>query len=754
MHQYLIPGIIVTSVMIAGGASRGAQLAGVGGLPGFRVRSDFTAGLNANRGWAGALNENPSVNADQPFRLRFEVEGASAATSGRRFQLQYRRNQEPWANVEAHDFPHPKRDLTLRFVSAASGAAPEGWRAAQGNADGMRIAAAGQVKVLRAETGRQPLVGLYAPPWEPTELAVAFRLPSGNRTGVGFVFSHIDSGNHGSVFLDPAAGTIRVSRRVHGTESVITERKAAIAVGEWLQIEVQTENGKVRVNFQNGTVDFTADYRVAAPSDSVGFQVPAASAVEFRQFGIAGVPQTPRVSIVACPAYANGAATTDLLQGSTAGFRAGAGVQLAERTPPWSGGGVHGEFEWALVVRRFADGAVINEEGDTFEFRMTDAGAPVASRHPVLRLAIPAGHVGGTFIENPGRIGPWQAANGDLYFMMEPAETHNVFMMIKSTDGGRSWREVDGANRPRTGDLESVDARQVGHTIHILHQVTRSARYHSFRTSDHPTQPDTWAVRDEIAGQVRAIAQMATMVARSDGSLVAFYLGQAKVHSSVRSPSGMWGQVQTLDPDMGPNQGGPQAVVGANDVIHLAYYGTDGTIWYRRFMRDGSLTPRQQLATGAGTSRAEYGAVLPLVYIPKSNTVVIIYRLDNGSLWERRVVDHGPPTPAVRMTDRLVVTDAVDSQQAGADAVLDGETVHVLFIEKSSRSIFSTNDRGGWQPAKLLVGGIKGSWVRGNVYRGKDGATVYGYVYDAGSDGGAGLNRYAELGLHEAAVRR
>ena len=424
-------------------------------------------------------------------------------------------------------------------------------------------------------------------------------------------------------------------------------------------------------------------------------------------------------------------------------------MTLADRTPSWSGGRAHGEFEWALVVRRFADGAVTNDEGDRFEFRMVDGtGVPKGpSRHPMLRLAIPPGHVGGTFVETPGRIGPWQASNGDLYFIMEPAETSNLFMMVKSTDHGRTWREVDGTNRPPIRDLEAVDARQVGDTIHILHEVSRSARYHSFRTSDHRPQPDSWAVRGELVADVAPVAQAAALEVRSDGSLVAFYVGPTRIHYSIRSPAGGWTKERVIDADVPPNLAGPQAVRGANDTVHLAYYGTDGTIWYRRLRPDGTLTAREQIASGAGSSRAEYGAVLPLIYISDTNTLVLIYRLASGHLWERRVVNDGPPTPAVRVADREVVRDAVDSQQPGADAVLDGRTVHLLFIDQSSRSIFSTHDRGGWQPSRLEVDKIRGSWIRGNVYSRPDGVKVYGYIYDAGSNGGAGMNRFGEVVL-------
>jgi hypothetical protein len=563
--------LVLVAVVACTGNVHSAQVV-VKGQPSFRVRSDFSAPLNADQGWAGAVNEDVTIQADRPFRLRMELERVTSTAGGQQFRLQYRRNSGDWTDVEAHDFPKPESDDA----------------------------------------------------------------------------------------------------------------------------------------------------------------------------------KTPRVSAVLCAAYQSGAATTDLLAGSAAEFSAGAGLSLADRTPSWSGGAAHGEFEWALVVRRFADGAVTNEAGDTFEFRMVEGAAIRGpSRNPVLRLAIPPGHVGGTFVETPGRIRPWQAANGDLYFIMEPAETSNLFMMVKSTDNGRTWREVDSANRPPIRDLEAVDARQVGDTIHILHEVSRSARYHSFRTSDHRTQPDSWGVRGELVANVEPVAQAAALEVRSDGSLVAFYVGPTKVHYSIRAPAGGWTRESVIDAHIGPNLAGPQAVRGANDVVHLAYYGTDGTIWYRRLLRDGTLTAREQIATGAGTSRAEYGAVLPLVYIPSTNTVVIVYRLAAGALWERRLVNDGPPTPAVKVTDRDVVRDAVDSQQPGADAVLDGTTLHALFIEQTSRSIFSTHDRGGWQAPRLQVDNILGSWIRGNIYTRPDGVRVYGYIYDAGSNGGAGMNRFAEVVLKD-----
>ena len=735
------------SISLLAGCAPGPGSADAGRQPAFRVRSDFAAALNADQGWAGALNESVTIPADRPFRVRLEMEQRPDIAIRAPFRLEYRRNGGDWTGIDAHDFPHPVRELELDFGKLEVGAIPEGWSVAQGDAGGMTVVSAGQEKVLRARATQEPLTGLYAAPWEATEFGAEFRLPAGNRTGLGFVFGYVDAGNHWRVVLDPGAGTIRVSRFVDGTEAVVTEKKIAITPGEWHNIEIQTEDKRVEVNYEDDAVELAVELGAALPPSQFGIHVPA-NAVDFREITVAGEARTPRVSIVSCPAYANGAATTNLLTGSSARFQAGAGISSADRTPSWSGADAHAEFEWALVIRRYADGAVANEEGDTFELRMVDAsGASLGgSRNPVLRLTIPPRHVGGTFVETPGRIGPWQARNGDLYFIMEPAETDNVFMMIKSTDKGVSWREIDGANRPETSDLESVDARQVGDTIHIIHQVTNSTRYHAFRMSDHPTQPDTWGVRDEPAATVPSVAQAATLAVRSDGSIVAFYTADT-VHYNLRSSGGTWGTDTVLDPGVAPKTAGPRAVLGANDTVHVAYYGMDGTIWYRRLLRDGALTRRQQVASGLGTTRAEYGVVLPLLFDPRTNTVVIIYRQADGRLWERRVVDEGALTPAVQVTDRLVIQDAVDSQQPAADAVLDGETIHVLFVENTSRSIFSTHHNGGWQPSILRVDRILGSWIRGNVYTRPDGTKVYGYIYDAGSDGGAGMNRFDEVVL-------
>jgi len=717
--------------------------------PGFRVRADLAAPLNSNAGWAGALNEDVAIIADQPFRLRLEVKAARKG-SPESFRLQFRRNQGSWTDIDAHDFPYPTREEEIEFADFEPGQALERWTVLNGDSTDLALVGDDAQTVLRAQAKAAPLTALYAPLWDLDAFAfgATFRLPQADSQGISLIFGYVDADNHGRLVVDGSARTLRLTRRVNGVEAVLAERAITVSAGQWVDVEIKREDGKLEINFQDDALEFS----VPAPSDmsslQIGFQVPAGHSADFKAFVVEGEPRTPPVSIVATPGYANGAATTDVLTGAASAFQPGVGLSLAPRTPPWTGAGSHGEFEWPLVVRRYADGALTNENGDTFEFRMVDAAGAVrnAGRNPVLTLSVPAGHVGGTFVETPGRIGPWQASNGDLYFIMEPTETDNLFMMMKSSDGGRTWHEVDGGNRPRTGDLESVDSRQVGETIHIIHQVTRSTRYHAFRTSDHPTLPDTWAVRDETAAAANSISQGATLAVRSDGSMATFYVGDT-IHYATRSTEGVWSPEAIMDEGATPRSAGPQAVLGSNDVIHLAYYGMDGSLWHRRLMPDNTLTERQQLAAGLETAKADFGSVLPLTFIPETDTVVVIYRLADGRLWERRITGEAPPRAPVMVTDRDVVADAVDSQQPGADVVVDGNTTHVLFIDASTRALFSTQDNNGWRPSALRIGDITGSWVRGNIYTRSDGVRVYGYIYDAGSEGGSGMNRFAEIEL-------
>ncbi len=463
---------------------------------------------------------------------------------------------------------------------------------------------------------------------------------------------------------------------------------------------------------------------------------------------------SPRVSVVSTGAYEDRAPTTDLLPRSPLPFVPGAGVVLDSATGPWSGAGSQGEWEWPLVIRRFADGAVTNDDGDVFEFRMVDReGRPVGGPPATVLLRVPPGLLGGTFVETPGRLGPWSSVTGALYFPMEPAETYNVLMMVRSIDGGITWQEMDGENRPATGDLEGFAGALRDGRIHMLHQAD-SVFYHAFATAEDPEGPDRWVVRDElVAVPSDPPSQTATVEVRSDGSVVAVYGDSLGLRLRIRNPSGEWGEERVLSADDGALLTGVQSVLADDDVVHLAYAAHDGTareVRHRTLHPDGSLSPATTLADGvASRLEDDAGALAPLVHLAGSNTVVIVYRLADGRLWARRVAGDGSglPTAPAQVTDRAVVQNAVDSDQVGADAVADGETVHVVFIDDETRSLYRATSEGlgRWSDPALLVDGVNAQWIRGARIEKSDGTIVYGFVVDAGSDGGSGMNRYAEM---------
>jgi hypothetical protein len=166
---------------------------------------------------------------------------------------------------------------------------------------------------------------------------------------------------------------------------------------------------------------------------------------------------------------------------------------------------------------------------------------------------------------------------------------------------------------------------------------------------------------------------------------------------------------------------------------------------------DGRLTPRQVLSTRLGSDDSENGAILPLVVLPQTSTTVVLYREESGILYERRFSSKGELSGPVKVSSLPVVTNAVDSEQVGADLIRHGSTLHLLFIEAESRSIFHSYSKqpGLWSQPQLLIDAIDGSWLRGSLHQDEEGRAVYGFIYDGGSQGGAGVNQYFPLPLNQ-----
>ena len=718
----------------------------------FRVRSDFSRELNADAGWAAGVDEAATVQADAPFRLRVELEHAGDA-SARRYGLQVRRNDGDWEPLGAENFPQPAKALELDFGAEPADESAARWDVVDGSGGGVSGRAEGEEGYARFGDAAAPVLALarYDTHWEPVEFAADVRLPEGGSGRAGLVFGYADARNYQRVDLRAGDGLDLVVVR-DGEAEVLAGADFDVPADEWAELKVVLRGPAITVEYDDEAVVF--GHRLdAAVTPRVGVFTAAGGVLDVAAIAIEGMPRSPRASIMEARSFAHGDATTDVLPVSERPFAGGAGISFADRTPPLSASAGQSEWEIPVVIRRFSDGARVNETGDRFAFRVVDDTGRVlpAASTAAVTLEVPARHLGGTFVETPMRIGPWQAQTGDLYFLMEPAETDNMLMAVKSADGGASWAEMDGDHRPATGDLEGFASMLVGDRIHMLHQTSEHVFYHVFRTADHPEKPDTWAIRDErLASPPEPPTQVADLAVRSDGSVVAVYGGPEKIHTRTRtrSPDGVWSGEVVIDADRGPTLSGPTLALGADDVVHLAYTGGDGTAWYRRLQPDGTLTPRVQVASDLGTGSEDVGSVLPLVVRPESGAVSVIVRSADGHLRERRIGADGEMADPVRVSARRVAQNPVDSDQTGADAIAWGDSVHVLFIEADSGDLFHTWRQADshWQEAERLVDDATVQWVRGAVVETADGP-VYGYVYDAGSDGGSGMNRYGEVAL-------
>lgn len=721
----------------------------------FRIRSDDTAPLNASSGWATAINQNTTIDVDSPFRIRFEVENNDNSVTTHSFGLEYKRNDGHWEPLLAEDFPYPIKDYAIDFSENTPSNIDTRFDVIKGSDAVFTSQSAGNGNFLRVKSGSQPLLALarYNTLWEAIEYGALLRLTEGDTAGI--VFGYQDAHNHFRV--DVTGGSdINLIKVTDGSESVLSVQEVGVKTDQWIEVKIVRMGNEIEVEYEwddfiQGIV-FNTDAGQHVPESRMGIYLPTGSTADFEGIEIEGQTHSPRASIVSSRIFDYGDPTEDLIDVSSLPFSGGQGISYGARTPDWTASQMHGEWEFPIVLRYFSDGAKRNLPGDTFEFRMVDeSGNPLATvANPIVTVEVPDGHLGGTFVETPVRVGPWEASNGDLYFLMEPSETDNMMMMVKSEDGGKSWFEADGENRPETGDLEGVAQTIAGDHIHTLHQTSDHVFHHVFRTSDHPDKPDTWALTDErLASPVEPPTQVADLAVRSDGSVVGVYGNLEKVLYKIRSPQGVWGEETIVDSDNDRALSGPVVTLGKDDVVHFAYTGIDGTAWYRQILPNGQLTQRQMISSGVGTTVESNGAVLPLVYLPESDSLSIIYRLDNGELWERTVNSARELSEPKQVTSHAVVTNAADAEQAGADAVGYGSSVHVLYIEDGTGRIYHTHrdGNGEWHSPEIAVDGVDALWVRGQVIKKNSQGAVYGYVYDAGSYGGSGMNKYAEIPL-------
>ncbi|MEQ9824242.1 MAG: hypothetical protein ABQ298_07650 [Puniceicoccaceae bacterium] len=466
---------------------------------------------------------------------------------------------------------------------------------------------------------------------------------------------------------------------------------------------------------------------------------------------------SPAMSVVGCEAFFYGEEADDLLSGSTLSSAPGAGITLAPTTPGWTPNSPNGEsveWEWTLVVRHWCDGPIQVLNGDTFALRLVDQlGRPLEGLLPSFKVEVPAFHLGGTFVETPARIGPWEDSSGALYFIMEPTETHNRMMMIKSTDGGRTWLEIDPEHRPSIGDLEGVASILASDgTLHIVHQTSDEVVYHAFGTHDHAAFPNRWIANSQLIDTPEEpYIQVTDVTLRPDGSLVTVYANGDRLSFATRNPDGGWNPAQPIDSTNPFGLTSPSILCRPDGIVEITYKCMDGTAWACELSPDNTLSPAHKFAEHLGTMETESMAILPLIHLNESGKTIVIFRQDDGFLYLSQKAMNSSWSEAVQVSDRTVISGPVDSDQVTADVIAFEGELWIAFIAEHDRDLYLTRvdpEAPAVETSLHLVSDIEGSWVRGNLLLQQDGFPLYGMIYDAGSKGGSGFNRYLAHPIH------
>ena len=380
-----------------------------------------------------------------------------------------------------------------------------------------------------------------------------------------------------------------------------------------------------------------------------------------------------------------------------------------------------------------------------------------------------------TYVEGGHRLGPFRDANGSLYIFLEVSEATGQPFMLKSSDGGDTWAEVDQAGRPAQTDMEGTDVRLVDHVLHIGVQGPGSddVRYFTFNTSSHPTAPDEWVLNELVASAVDPIDQTTCLEVRGDGTVVIGY-GRAgpttdHVAYKIRSTGGAWGSETIINSGDTTNTYTQIAsVMDANGLIHFLYKSTggSGSVLTRTLSTGDVLEGAERtVATSVGTASDDRQPILPpRTYVDGSDQVVLVAYKSSGStdvISLRTITNAGTPSAANQISHVAVARNVLgmNSRQPVATFIRDPETgeLHLFYVNAgadggaadSTRTLYHRQTDGGvWQTEEVFInGGIDSHAMRAEAFThapGNGGKRVIGLYWDTGSAGleGAAYDEY------------
>jgi hypothetical protein len=356
------------------------------------------------------------------------------------------------------------------------------------------------------------------------------------------------------------------------------------------------------------------------------------------------------------------------------------------------------------------------------------------------------GLIDGIEIESHDHVPPIMDSNGNLYRVTEDykAEGNNPQFM-KSSDGGATWREQDAAHRSSKSDTETGWVVTAGRSIWFVWEAG-DVHLTRFRTSDHPTRPDTYAVSTETAAVSPGVPshnQYVSAVRNRDRSLWIAYGIEAEIQKIAfrkRVGPGRFTEQRILDARSSPTTA-PRLVKGANDVTHI-FFKDHGShhIYWRRLTANGELSRARQVDSGGThevitplTNAVYYdddGVEVLVVAFADPNGVLKSVTIRDGAIGRERRISASP----VMIAPEVVTNDA-----AVAHLAVHRRTVHAMWSDAANGHVLrdSRGNLGRWGDDRRVVDTGQGTdaqaqYVYCKVLTLPSDRQVLGFTYDVG----------------------
>ncbi len=464
------------------------------------------------------------------------------------------------------------------------------------------------------------------------------------------------------------------------------------------------------------------------------------------------------------------------------------GTTLFTRTVAWAAGG---GGQWVFpdsIAGSESNSLAVSETSSVDAITLVDKTASdggslaVTSTTDLITAKVLPGSIDGVEPEAAnGWEGPFVDGNGNLYRVVEdylgvypPGDPGaNTPRMMKSSDGGQTWAEVDRSNRPGAystsgisdyADMEAAWLTQDAVNKRLWLTWTKSSTKWQavyFRTSDHPTNPDTWntASGGNPGGSLTALAGVDSLGTVDEVAISSVVLSNGNVRTFVRvggtnqqllhrlntTGTATWNTSLSNITESGVDITKPGAVLGSNDVTYLFYHNrTNGRVHYRTVASDNTVSAMTRVdtnGTGTGTNR-DNNLVNPVFYSDAGTDVATVGWVNASNQFRTAEVRGGSVGTELAVSSDTVTlnpdgTDGTTGTEGPSAALaVYGTTLYALWGDNTSGDLYyATKTNGGTWSARTLLADTGASkavhWLNANVI--SYGGSIYlAYTYDVG----------------------